>query len=114
VRFDEPNGIVRPYRWDGSTWELEPLDHSEYALIDADIERLGPAQVDVFAEFEDSGGAIETAILSIQRGINGVVVRDPENGDVPSDLETMLAPVASDVTTDPQPAQTLKSRGAVK
>jgi len=114
VRFDEPNGLVRPYRWTGSTWELEPLDHSEYTLIDADIERLGPAQVDVFAEFEDSGGTIETAILSVHRGIDGVIVRDAPNNDVPTDLETMLSPIASDQTSDPQPAQTLKSRGEVK
>jgi len=114
VRFDEPNGLVRPYRWDGSAWTLEPLDHSTYTLIDADIERFGPSQVDVFAEFEASGGAIETAILSIQRGIDGIIVRDPANGDVPTDLETMLAPVASDATSDPQPTQMLKSRGAVK
>ena len=114
VRFDESAGVIRPYLWDGSAWQFTSLDHSEYALIDADIERFGPAQVDVFAEFEDSGGAIETAILSIQRGNDGVIVRDPANGDVPTDLETMLAPVASNATTDPQPAQTLKSRGAVK
>lgn len=117
VTFDESAGTIPTETWDdaNSTWQSVSYDLGDYDLIDADLERLGPTQVDVFAEFEDTtDGSIVTAILSIQRGIDGVIVRDPENGDVPAALETELSPIASDQTTDPQPAQTLKSRGAVK
>ena len=118
LRFDETAGELEAFTLSGGTggsYNSVTLDQSNFNLIDADIERIGPSRVDVFAEFEETAdGTLETAVLSIQRGLDSVVVRDPENNDIPTDLETMLDPIASDQTTDATPGQTLEPRNEVK
>lgn len=115
LRFDETAGRIRAFGWDGSDWVERPIDHGDYVLIDADVERIGPSDVDVFCEFEDADdGSIAEAVLSVQRGISDTIVRQPRNGTIPAKLETMLEPIASDQTTDVSPSQTLKARSEVK
>lgn len=117
LRFDEGNSVLEAWEWDdsNSAWSSISITHGDWELFDADVEQIAPASVDVFAEFEDTqSGDIHAARLSIQRGISRAVVRNPQNDTIPSGLETVLDPVASDQTTDLQPEQTLLSRGEVK
>jgi hypothetical protein len=115
VAFDEGADILRAQEWDGEKWAGVSISHDTHTLFDADITHIGPSDVEVFAEFTDvSDGSIDAAVMTFQRGIDGVVVRDPQNGDVPTDLENMISPIASDQTTDRNPKQTVKSRNEVK
>lgn len=115
LRFDEDTGLLRAFQWDGSEWDHIRVNAVDYHLLDADVERIGPAQVDVYCAFEAvSDGTLSPAVLSIQRGIDRAVVRETTNTTLPSDLETMLSPIASDQTTDVQPAQSVRSRQEVK
>jgi|GEM_PF-803990 len=117
VRFDEPNGVIEAWTWDdgSSSWTSVSLAHGDYALFDADLETIGPARVQVFAEFEDTTtGDIHATVLSIQRGLERLVVRQPSNGTVPTDLEDVLAPIASDQHFDAAPSQRVLARSEVK
>ena len=104
----------------GGSWEDISIDQTDYDLIDADLggigtSKIGPSAVDVYCEFEDtSTGAIEPLVMSIQRGLADVVIRETDNETIPTDLENMLDPIASNQTTDAQPTQTLKARSEVK
>lgn len=112
LTFDEAAGAIDAERWlAGPGWEDVTLDLSPYELFDADLTRVNYAESEWFVEFEDTNdGSIDAAVLSLQRGLDSVVVRDPDNGDVPADLESVLDPIASDQDTDPNPTQTLRSR----
>lgn len=117
VRFDEANSVIEAWEWDdaNSQWSAISITHGDWELFDADVERIGPAAVDVYSEFEDTtSGSISAARLSVQRGLDRAVVRGPNNASVPSGLESVLDPIASDQTTDRQPEQTLLSRDEVK
>lgn len=115
VRFD-PEVLVAS-EWDDANtqWSAIPIDHGDYTVFDYDIETIGPGMVEVFVEFEDrTDGSLDVAVLSFQRGLSRAVVRDGPNSTVPSKLETMLQPIASDQTTDKRPSQTVVPRSEVK
>lgn len=121
VRFDEPNGVIEAWEWDtlNDAWNSVTINHGDYELFDADIghgsDGFGPSKVDVYAEFEDTtDGSIYPTVLSFQRGIQGVVLRQPPNEVVPGTLESVISPIASNQTTDPNPSQGVKARKEVK
>lgn len=130
LRFDETNGVVEVFEWnDGNqTWDAVTLDHGNLVLVDADITKIGPAEVEAFVLFRNTvTGARSSAFVLLQRGIDGVTVRrDGNYGAIGSSvigrmvigtgvigdgtIEDVFAPVASDQTTDLQPAQRLRAR----
>jgi len=117
LRFDESAGTVEAWEWDegSSAWTSIALTLGDWALFDADLESLGPASVEAYLEFEDTtDGSLSACRLSVQRGLDRAVVRNPQNDTIPSGLETALSPLASDQTTDQQPSQTLLPRGDLK
>jgi hypothetical protein len=115
VRFEESLGTLSASTWSGSAWTGVTIDQGDYELRDADLERVGPALVDVFTRWEDTtDGSSAEAILSLQRGNPDVVVRETDNGTLPAGLESVFDPIASDQTTDPRPSQTIRSREEVK
>lgn len=118
IRFDEPNEEIEAWQWDAnaSAWSEVAIDHSDYSLFDADIEAIGPADVTAYVEWEDtSTGDIDPVVLKVQRGLDEVVMRVPENeSSIPTDLENQLSPIVSDQTTDKQPSQTIIRREEVK
>jgi hypothetical protein len=117
LRYDEPNGEVEFYEWDTGfdTWNEQTVDHSDFSLVDADFEQIGAADTRVYAEFEDdSTGSLYTVILSHQRGLNNPIARGPVGETWTTAFEDYLDQFCSDVSTDPKPTRTLKSRGEVK
>jgi len=120
LQFDPANNHIDADEWDDASQTWTDLDTAggtgqNYTLFDFDIETVGPADVTVFTEWQDTGdNSIASAVLSVQRGIDRAVVRQPDNGTIPSDLETVLDPIASDQTTDPNPDQDVTPRQAVK
>lgn len=96
-------------------WNGIDVSHADYWLFDFDVTAIGPSQCEVFVEFEDRAtGSIDAATLHVQRGIDRAVARDPINGDIPGDLETMLDPLTTDTDDDPQPSQGVISKTEVK
>ena len=114
VRFDPDAGVIVPFRWDGE-WQTVSLTLGNYELEAYDLERVAQVDVDVLTTWRNtSTGAEARAILSLQRGYDDVIVRDPPNGDVPSGLETALDPIAAGVDTDRRPSQTTRAKSEVK
>lgn len=114
VGFDEAAGEVTFERLIGEKWEDRTPTQTDYNLVDADFEHISPMMATVFCEFEKTNNSTEYAVLRIQRGQTNIVLREPDNGTLSTDLETMLSPICTDDTTDVQPARTLKSRNEVK
>lgn len=117
TRYDEANGVLEAWQWDdaNSTWSSVSISMGDYELYDADVQRIGPSRVDVYAEYRDTvGGGIDAAIASMQRGISGVVLRQPPNGSVASAVESIYDPIASNQTTDKQPETAVVARSDVK
>lgn len=117
VRFDEGNQAVEAWQWnDGtSSWDSVTIPMGDWALLDADIEAIGPTRVEVFCEFEHStSGDIREAVVSIQRGNDEVVLRQPDNDAIQSGIQLIFDPIASDQHNDAQPAQTTIPRQEAK
>jgi hypothetical protein len=117
LQFDEPTGVLEASQWDdaNSTWGSVSLDHSQYTLLDADLERIGPALVEIYCEFEHTDGGIDTCVLGVHRGNSDAVARlAPNETSIASDLQALLDPIASDQPRDPRPAQTVRARSEVK
>lgn len=118
LTFDEAAGnlIAAEYDANADAWSEISISQGDYALFDADIEAIGPAGVTAYTEWEDTvSGDIDAAVIRVQRGLDRATIRIPANANsIPSALETVLSPIASDVTTDPQPTQTLVRRSDVK
>lgn len=116
VRFDETAGEIVAFQAPDGVYTETTISHGDYELFDADVEAIGPARVVVYSEWEDTAsGDIDRAVLAFPRGASELVVRVPENeSSVPSALESVLSPIASDQTDDPQAAQDLVRRAEVK
>jgi hypothetical protein len=117
LRFNETGEVVRFYQWDTGTssWVLQTVDHTNFRLLDADFESIGPCDTRAFVEFENrNDGSLRTAVLSHQRGLDRPIAREPDNETWTAVFETFLGQFCSDATTDPYPARALQSRGEVK
>lgn len=116
VRFDERAGTITAYQTVDGTYAETAIDHGDYELFDADLEEIGPTDVRVFTEWEDTtDGSIDAATLSFQRGIDEVLVRAPPGASsVASALEDVFRPIAADWATDPSPSVDLIRRTEVR
>jgi hypothetical protein len=117
LRFIEPTGSVEAFEYDAGndTYNQVTISQGDYELRDFDIVSLGPSRVDVFTTWENTvDNAFHELILSTQRGIAGVVLREPDNGTTPDGLESAFDPIASNQTTDARPEQTLRPRSRVR
>lgn len=117
LRYDEPNGVVELFEWNTGTssWDSVAVSHTDFSLVDADFERIGPADTRVLAEFEDdSTGSLYEAILSHQRGLDRPIARAPDGAGWTASFETYLDQFVSDTTSDNKPTRKLKSRAEVK
>lgn len=117
MQFDESAGQIDADEWDEATTSWTDLatvggSTEDYELFDADFRAYSPAEVKIFAEWQDtSDDSIHATVLKSERGNDRAVLRQPDNGTIPSDLETMLSPIVSSQTTDAQPSQEVEARG---
>jgi hypothetical protein len=116
VRFDESAGTITAYQFTNGAYFETAIDQGDYELFDADIEVIGPTDVRVFTEWEDTtDGSIDAATLSFQRGIDEVLVRAPPGAsNVVDALEDVLDAIALGWDTDPTPSLDLVRRTEVK
>lgn len=117
LRFDESNGNVDAWQYNAGADSWGSVSTSgSFDLVDADLDRIGPADVRLFCEFEDTNaGSLHTATISVQRGLDEMVLRIPDNeSSIPSGLESQLSGVASDQSTDAKPRQTVVRRSEAR
>jgi hypothetical protein len=114
VHLRTGQGDLRAYRWD-SGWTRVPLTLGNYRLDGYDFTTIGAALTDVRTEWTNtSTGDAAVAVLSLQRGYDDVIVREPDNDTLPGGLETALSPIASGVDTDRRPSQTTRSKSGAR
>lgn len=113
VRFDDGAGDLDVFSWGGSSWSDESITLSSHSLFDADITRIGPAEVRVYVEAQ-SGSTIDPFVLSLQRGIDGVILREHNGTTIDSSILSDFSSVMANHSEDPGPNQTLVSRTEVK
>jgi len=108
------DGDVTAEKWDTSadTWDSVALTSGDLTLQEWSLERISPANVRVRLIATDSdGGATRSASVRVQRGLDGVLLRQPGDDTLSPKFESWLDPIASDASDDPQPEQTLRDRG---
>lgn len=100
------------YNTGTDAWDTVTLTSGDLTLTEWSLERVGPATVRVRLLATDSAdGATRAASVRVQRGLDGVLLRQPRGDVLSPKYESWLSPIASDATTDPQPEQTLRDRG---
>lgn len=115
LRFDEDKQILQASEWQNGRFVPIPLDHSDFLLYDISLERIGPARIDAYCEFEAiADGSTDAVALSLQRGHERPILTLPDNqASIPTELHDMLDPIASDASTAYEPRQTLVPRTEV-
>lgn len=99
------------YDTTNDVWNSVSLTSGDLSLDDFSLQRIGPAKVRVrLIATDTTDGSTKTASVRVQRGLRGILLRQPVNQTLSSKFESWLSPIASDATDDPQPEQTIKSR----
>ncbi len=120
--FDEQSAPgIRAERWDDAAgaWSSVSLGtSSDWELFDVDIREIGLARVRARVEWQDpttSPTSYYTLSLRLSRGYADALWARPDNatGPIPSGLETLLDPIASDLICDAQPSMGLVAREEV-
>jgi len=81
-------------------------------VLDVDLLRLGQHRATAQLRFRQSGEAdyVVSVALNYGREVALVSPAADESDPIPPDIESLLAPIASGRSTDPQPGRTLVSR----
>lgn len=119
VTADEDAQSLTAEAWDSGTeeWTALTLGVSDWALFDWDVRSIGMAEVRVLAEFRDS-------TTSEYYSLEGVVTRgseaiqwlrtENESEPVPSGLQDLLDPIASESVVVPTASSALVARTEVR
>lgn len=92
-------------------WDSVALTSGDLSLDEWSLERIGPAAVRVrLVATDTSNGETRTASVRVQRGLAGVLLRQPRDDVLSPKFESWLDPIASDASDDPQPEQGLRDR----
>jgi hypothetical protein len=112
VRFRLDADItVEEYDTANDVWNTVSLSSGDLSLDEWSIQRIGPANVRVrLIATDTTDGSTKTASVRLQRGLDGILLRQPVDQDLSSKFESWLSPIASDASDDPQPRQTLRKR----
>lgn len=107
LRFDEDDQSLTVEEWDdgASSWTSVSLGSSDWEFFDLDLRRVGLASVHAVVEFRDptqSPTEYYTIDCRVKRGWESILFdeRDGEGG-VPTGLEDLLDPIASESNYDP-------------
>ncbi|MFT4921722.1 MAG: hypothetical protein ACI8XM_000928 [Haloarculaceae archaeon] len=117
---DEAAGVLEAERWDdaNTTWSAVGLDWSttDWALYDWDAEATTSTVVRAQGTFVHPDNGLFSLDAALHRGFEDVQFSIPENesGPIPSELETVLDPIASPRLVDPQPKRALVRRSEVR
>ena len=99
------------YNTGTDAWDSVALTSGDLSLNEWSLERIGPAAVRVrLVATDTSDGSTRTASVRVQRGLDGVLVRNARDDVLSTKFEDWLSPIASDASDDPQPEQTLRDR----
>lgn len=108
---------VREYDADADEWDAVDLPSSDWQLVDADIRAITPPRVEAQLEFaDDDGGDLYAVDIALDRGRDDLQVWIPESvsDPIPSGLEELFEPIASESVVDPGVRQSLVSREEVR
>lgn len=105
-------GQVTAERYAGGSWSAVGLPSSPWYVLDVDLLRLGQHRATAQLRFRQSGEADYVVSVALNYGREVAVVSPvaDESDPIPPDIESLLAPIASGRSTDPQPGRTLVSR----
>ena len=105
-------GQVTAERYAGGSWSAVGLPSSPWYVLDVDLLRLGQHRATAQLRFRQSGEAdyVVSVALNYGREVALVSPAADESDPIPPDIESLLAPIASGRSTDPQPGRTLVSR----
>ena len=102
------------YNTGTDAWDSVALTSGDLSLDEWSLERIGPAAARVrLVATDTSDDSTRTASVRVQRGLGGVLLRQPRGDVLSPKYESWLSPIASDADADPQPEQTLRDRGDV-
>jgi hypothetical protein len=112
VRLRLGNDVTaEEYNTGTDAWDSVALTSGDLSLQAWSLERIGPAAVRVrLVATDTSNGSTRTASVRVQRGLDGVLLRQPRDDVLSPKYESWLGPIASDASDDPQPEQTLRDR----
>jgi len=118
----DPGISVEEYDASAGAWASLSLPSSDWTLAELDIaerqsQRLGTARVDAWTRWRDTTtGATYPLDLTVHRGWPSIQFsRVPDStSPVPSGLESLLSPAASDRIVTPQPVRDLRPREAIR
>ena len=112
VRLRLGNDVTaEEYNTGTDAWDSVALTSGDLSLDEWSLERIGPANVWVrLVATDTSDESTRTASVRVQRGLAGVLLRQPRDDVLSPKYESWLGPIASDASDDPQPEQTLRDR----
>lgn len=109
---DTPSVSAEEYDETSDSWSDIELDSGDLSLKEWSIMRISPTRTRVRLVAKDEvEGDLRNAYLNMNRGVSGVILRQPRNESLSTKFESWFSPVASDVSEDPQPEKDLKDRG---
>lgn len=105
-------GQVTAERYAGGSWSAVGLSSSPWYVLDVDLLQLGQHRAAAQLRFRQSGAADYVVSVALNYGREVAIVQPAadESDPIPPDIESLLAPIASGRSTDPQPSRTLVSR----
>lgn len=119
LAFDESAKSLTAQRWDDAAgaWSDVALGSSNWVFATLDVQVIGAAVVEAQVTFRDpsqSPTATYTLEMLLPRGYASALWLYPVGeGPVPSGLQTLLDPIASAQTNDPQPSKGLVAKSEV-
>lgn len=116
--LDDDNQTISAEEWGplAETWNSVSLGASDWVVYDVDITAINQCRVDAQVRFSntDDNDAIQfySYDLVAHRGRNDIMFKDPpdEANVNPSNLDTLLSPIADEDSYDPQQVRTLVDR----
>lgn len=117
LELDEDEERINLEEWDdaNSTYSTVQINQSDWVLQDYNFTRISPSRVEGQIRFRDtSGPAWHSLNFQVNRAIRRVLFTTPPNeGSIPSGLETALNPIASEWKQEHQANRKILSRREV-
>jgi hypothetical protein len=112
LTVDEPaDPGIQAERYTSGSWSSVSLGASSWEVFDWDVRTIGLARVAGVAEFTD-GSSFHTLSWRLDRGAEDVLWSTSDSeGPVPSDLQTLLDPIAAEHIYDPFGSETSAPQG---
>jgi len=113
LTVDEQDPSLTAEEYNGG-WQSVSLGSSSWEIQDIDLTHISSTRIDAQLTFVD-GTDLSAADISLQRGLDGLLVITPAGQDtIPGGIQTLLDPIASDRSTDAQPTGDIIPRSEVR